>query len=100
MAGSKSDFYENKVIEHLFETAYTAPDPLYVALYTAPPTDSTAGTEVSGGAYARESVAQGTGWTSSGNATENAADITFQNLFCIHHCLLWGAVCAATILKP
>jgi len=77
MAGSKSDFYENKVIAHLFETAYTAPDPLWVALYTVAPTDSTTGTECTGGSYGRVSVAQGAGWTSAGNATENAADITF-----------------------
>ena len=26
MAGSKTDFYEAKVIQHLFESAYTAPE--------------------------------------------------------------------------
>jgi len=79
MAGSKTDFYENKVIAHLFETDYTAPDPMYVALFleSAKPTDAGGGTEASGGAYARVSVARATGWTSAGNATENAADITF-----------------------
>ncbi len=93
MAGSKSDFYEEKVIQHLFESAYTAPDPLYVALYTVAPTDSTSGTECAGGAYARESVAQGTGWTSSGNATENAADITFTEATAS-----WGTVVAFALM--
>jgi hypothetical protein len=93
MAGSKTDYYEEKVIQHLFESAYTAPDPLYVALYTVAPTDSTAGTEVSGGAYARESVAQGTGWTSSGNATENASDITFTEATAS-----WGTVVAFSLM--
>ncbi len=79
MAGSKTDWYENKVIEHLFETSYTAPDPLYVALFleSNKPGDAGGGTEASGGAYARVAVAQTTGWTSAGNATENAADINF-----------------------
>jgi len=79
MAGSKTDFYENKVLEHLFETAYAAPDPTYIALFleAAKPSDAGGGTEASGGSYARVSVAQGTGWTTSGNATENANDITF-----------------------
>jgi len=77
MAGSKTDVYEALVIQHLFESDYTAPDPLYVALFTVAPTDSTQGTEVTGGSYARVSVARGAGWTSSGNATENAADIIF-----------------------
>jgi len=91
MAGSKTDFYENLVIQHLFESDYTAPDPLYVALFTVAPTDSTTGTEVSTGgtAYARESVARGAGWTSSGNATENAADIIFTEATAS-----WGTVVA------
>ena len=89
MAGSKTDFYEAKVIQHLFESAYTAPDPLYVALYTTACSDSTPGTEVVGGNYGRISVAQGTGWTSSGNATENAADITFTEATAS-----WGTVVA------
>ncbi len=89
MAGSKTDFYEAKVIQHLFESAYTAPDPLYVALYTTANSDSTPGTEVTGGNYGRISIAKGTGWTSSGNATENAADITFTEATAS-----WGTVVA------
>jgi hypothetical protein len=79
MAGSKTDWYENIVLQHLFKTDYTAPDPLYVALFldSAKPTDAGGGTEASGGSYARESVARNTGWTLTGNAIENAADITF-----------------------
>jgi len=79
MAGSKTDVYEALVIQHLFESDYSAPDPLYIGLYleSAKPTDSSEGTEVTGGNYARVSVARGAGWTSSGNATENAADIIF-----------------------
>ncbi len=77
MAGSKTDYYENLVIQHLFESDYSAPANLYIALFTVAPTDSTTGTECSGGSYARVSVARGAGWTSRGNATENAADITF-----------------------
>ena len=89
MAGSKTDYYETKVIQHLFESDYAAPDPLYVGLYTVAPTDSTAGTECTGGSYGRESIARGTGWTSAGNATENAADITFTEATAS-----WGTVVA------
>ena len=79
MAGSKTDFYENLVIQHLFESDYSAPTTLYVGLYlqSDKPTDSSEGTEVTGGSYARVAVTRGAGWTSSGNATENAADIIF-----------------------
>ncbi len=79
MAGSKTDYYENIVLQHLFKSDYVAPDPLYVALFldSAKPGDAGGGTEASGGDYARESVARNTGWTLTGSAIENANDITF-----------------------
>lgn len=53
-----SDYLENKVMLHVFGgTAYTAPSTLYLALYTVAPTDTGGGTEVSGTAYARQTVA-------------------------------------------
>ena len=53
-----SDFLENKLIDQLFR-GQTAPTTttLYVGLLTAAPSDSGGGTEVSGGSYARVSVA-------------------------------------------
>ena len=69
MAGF-TDYLEDKVMNHLFGgTAYTAPTTWYVGLLTAAPTDSTAGTEVSGGSYAR----QGISWTVTGSGTALAA---------------------------
>ena len=50
-----SDYLEDKVLEHVFGgNAFTAPSTLYVALYTVAPSDTGGGTEVSGGAYARQ----------------------------------------------
>jgi hypothetical protein len=47
---SKSDFLENKLLDHMLgKTAYTMPT-VYVGLYTAAPTDAGGGTEVSGAA--------------------------------------------------
>jgi len=89
MAGSKSDFLENAVIQHLFESDFSAPANMYVALYTSAPTDSGGGVECTGGAYEREAVARQTGWTSAGNATENASDITFTEATAS-----WGTVVA------
>ncbi len=87
---SMSDYLENKLIDHLFRaTAYTAPATLYIALFTAAPSDSGGGTEVSGGAYARASVTSATtAWTGThgtttgassgtGGHTDNAAAIAF-----------------------
>ena len=69
MAGF-TDYLEDKVINHLFGgTAYTAPGTWYCGLLTAAPTDSAAGTEVSGGSYARQAI----GWTVTGSGTSQAA---------------------------
>ena len=76
MAGF-TNYLEDKVIGHLFGgTAYTAPSTWYVGLLTAAPTDSTAGTEVSGRAYARQEIAWtiGTGGTAQAS---NTSAITF-----------------------
>ena len=76
MAGF-TNYLEDKVINHLFgSTSYTKPSILYVGLLTAVPSDSAAGTEVSGGAYARQAIA----WTITGSGTAQAASnaaITF-----------------------
>jgi hypothetical protein len=81
-AASLTDSLETSLINHLFRgTAYTAPSTWYVGLLTAGCSDSAAGTEVSGGSYARVGVASGTGnWaaTSGGNGTtSNVNAITF-----------------------
>lgn len=71
---SFSDYLETKVLDHVFAgTAYTAPATLYVALFTAAPSDSGGGTEVSGGGYARQTIA----FTTSGDTTSNNAAVEF-----------------------
>ncbi len=76
-----SDDLENKLINHIFRnTDYTRPANIYLALFTAAPSDSGGGTEVSGGSYARQAVATGasTGWdAASGRATANTGVVTF-----------------------
>jgi len=69
-----TDYLENKLVGHTFSnTAYTSPTTVYVALYTVAPTDSTSGTEVSGGGYARQSAA----FTTTNNAATNASAIEY-----------------------
>jgi hypothetical protein len=82
MPGSKSNYLEGKVIQVVFESNWDADTELAtikVALYldSDKPTDSNAGTEITGGSYVRQSVTRATGWMSTGGATQNAADITF-----------------------
>jgi len=85
-----SDYLENKLIDHLFRTAtFAKPAGLYVALFTAAPSDVGGGTEVTGGSYARVNLAPldtnwkatqgGTSGASSGTGgvTTNAIAITF-----------------------
>ncbi len=86
-----SDYLENKLIDALFRgQTYTFPATVYFALYTATPSDTGGGTEVTGGSYARVAVActlanfagtQGAGTTvaSTGTSgtTSNNGTITF-----------------------
>lgn len=85
-----TDYAENKVIDGLLRGQAFTPTDVYIGLLTAAPSDSAAGTEVSGGSYARQQVAsslanwsgtQGAGTTvassgTSGTVSNNNA-ITF-----------------------
>ena len=69
-----SDYLENKVLGHVFGgTSYTAPTTLYVALYTVAPSDTGGGTEVSGGAYARQTATFTVSGTNPTTASNTAA---------------------------
>src|SRR4051794_38077950 len=79
--GSKSDVLEVDILKLVTGQATsivtsTALSAVYVALYTANPTDSSAGTEVSGGSYAR--VDSKTKWaTPSAGSVSTNADLVF-----------------------
>ena len=91
MAGSKSDAFETNILSHIFKnTAVTligdaagilpsaAAGNLYLALYTANPTDSTSGTETVYTNYTRIAVVRSAaGWTVTGNTVTNAAVVNF-----------------------
>lgn len=73
---SKTNYLENKVLDHsLGVTSYTMPT-VYLAAFTAAPGEAGGGTEVTGGSYARVALASKLGAASSG-ATVNSADINF-----------------------
>jgi hypothetical protein len=110
-----SNYLENKLVDHIFRaTAYTMPTTVYVALYTATPSDAGGGTEVTGGSYARVQVGPsttawnatqgGTAGASSGTGgqTANAADIIFPaptaNWGVVTHFGLFDAVSAGNLL--
>jgi hypothetical protein len=75
MTGSMSDFLELKMLDHILRTtAYTPPATVYLALYTVDPADDDTGTEVTGGAYARQTIAFNAAAT---RATENTSLVTY-----------------------
>ncbi|MBA7582460.1 hypothetical protein ES708_24388 [subsurface metagenome] len=80
MTGSKSDYLENKLLDHVLGGPdYSRPATVYVALYTVAPTDVGGGTEVSGGSYARVAVTNNaTNWPAAAEgAKANGIEITF-----------------------
>lgn len=71
---SFSNYLETEVLEWAFTgSGGTRPTSWYLALFTAAPSDTGGGTEVSGGAYARQSVT----FTVSGNTASNNAAIEY-----------------------
>jgi hypothetical protein len=90
--GSFSDFLELELLDHVFgAAAYTAPGTIHIAAFTATPSDSGGGTEVTGGSYARVAVTNNsTNFpAASAGAKANGTAITFPEATAS-----WGSVAA------
>lgn len=76
---SKSDYAENKTVDWCTGKADppTSIGARYVALFTAAPSDTGGGTEVSGGSYARKSTAAADWNAAATGSASNANAITF-----------------------
>jgi len=71
---SFTNFLETEILDHVFAgAAYTAPSTKYIGLFTATPGETGGGTEVSGSAYARQSMA----FATSGDTTSNSSAVEF-----------------------
>ena len=96
--------YESTILNFLYGAVgspMTAPATYFVALYSTAPTDSTAGTELSGNAYARVSVTNNTtnfgAAGSAGAARANATAITFPTATgAWSQAVAWGFLDAST----
>ena len=78
MANNLTNTAENLILDHfLGVAAYTFDSTVFVGLYTVAPTDSTSGTEVTGGSYARQAI---TFAAASGGATSNTTDVDFTGM--------------------
>jgi hypothetical protein len=100
---SKSDYLENKLLDHMLgKTAYTMPT-VYVGLYTAAPTDAGGGTEVSGGNYGRVTTSGATWNAASAGSSSNAAAVTFPTASAswgtVTHFGLFDATTAGNMLR-
>lgn len=75
--GSKSDYLENQVLDHVLRgETYTAPSTVYSALFTVIPSDTTGGTEVTqaSSGYTRVATTFTTaGATATGQAVNSGA---------------------------
>lgn len=103
MAGF-TNYLEDKIINHLFGDAtgasgadhYTAPTTWYAGLLTAAPTDSTTGTEVTGGAYARLPVSAWVLITSGAAEAKNSGSLEWAaattDWGTVTHCGLYDAI--------
>lgn len=104
MAGSFSDYTEDKILDHIVaKTSFTMPTHVWVGLSKADPLDDASGNdEHSGDSYARVETA-GADWdASSGGAIANAAAITFPVASGawgeMTHFTLWDAVTVGNML--
>jgi hypothetical protein len=81
--------FENHVLDAILGAGYTTVADVYVALFTATPTAAGGGTEVSGGAYARVTVANNaTNWPAAASGSKsNGTIITFPTATAA-----WGTV--------
>jgi len=112
---SMSDFTEDLVLDWLLTNgAATRPTAWYVGLYTAAPSDTGGGTEVSGNGYVRQAVTFTVSGTNPTTATNNAQidfpAATGSNWGTITHAaifdaettgnmLWWGALSASKVIN-
>ena len=78
MADNLPDIIENQLLDALVGTAaYTVTGPIKLALVTANGNDASAGTEVTGGSYARQTITFG---AAASGSISNSASISFTGM--------------------
>ncbi|MBX3288445.1 MAG: hypothetical protein KF855_03775 [Acidobacteria bacterium] len=101
---AKSDYLEAAILDHTFGRAtFTPPATVYVALFTTATQDNGAGTEVSGGSYARQAVTNDSDyWNRTDNVVSNDSQIAFPqasaNWGTVTHFALFDAVTSGNML--
>jgi len=95
-----SDYLENALLNHIRGgTAFAQPGGLYLALYTAAPSDAGGGTEVAGNGYARQLVAFGAAASGTmANSAQEQFTASGGNWGSITHAAIFDAVSAGNML--
>ena len=76
--GGFSDYWENKILDHIFGKNNYTPPTIYVGLSTTDPLDNASGlAEPAGNAYARVETFASDWNAASGSSLDNASDIVF-----------------------
>jgi len=96
---SFSNYLETEMLDHVFGgNAYTAPSTLYLSLHTANPDEDGSGAEVSGGGYARQSMAM----TVTGNTASNDSAVEYPtataNYGTVTHVGVYDALTSGNLL--
>ena len=77
--GGFSDYWENKILDHIFGKGSYTPPTIYVGLSTADPADDGSGlAEPSGNGYARTQTSDSDWNDASNGSLDNATVITFE----------------------
>ena len=95
----KGDALRNSVLDAVLGGPdYTRVDPVWVALFTVAPTSSGGGTEVTGGGYARQSLANNsTNWPAASSFTKaNGAAVDFGTATANWGTIVYGAIMDAS----
>ena len=101
--GGFSDYWENKILDHIFGKGSYTPPTIYVGLSTADPADDGSGlAEPSGNGYARTQTSASDWNTASNGSLDNSSSITFTQATgswgTITHFALFDAASAGNML--
>ena len=101
--GGFSNYWENKILDHIFGKGSYTPPTIYVGLSTADPTDDGSGlAEPSGNAYTRVQTSASNWNAASNGALDNTGNITFAQSTgswgTITHFALFDAAAAGNML--
>jgi len=94
-----TDYLSDAIRDHvLFNTAYTSPTTVYLALFTTATTEAGGGAEVTGGSYARQAISFVTGATAGLAIQDGAISFTAMPACTVKAAAVMDAVSGGNML--